>query len=93
VAFSLDCCDREVMGHVATTGTINGELIRDLMLASVQNRFGHDAQRVPSPVQWLSDNGGAYVAHDTVSFAEALGLEPCTTPPYCPRATAWPSPS
>jgi putative transposase len=86
VAFSLDCCDREVMGHVATTGTINGELIRDLMLASVQNRFGEDAQRVPSTVQWLTDNGGAYVAHDTVSFAESLGLEPCTTPPYSPES-------
>lgn len=28
VAFALDCCDREVMGHVATTGRITGQIIR-----------------------------------------------------------------
>jgi putative transposase len=86
VAFSLDCCDREVMGYVATTGTIDGELIRDLMLESVQSRFGQDARRVPHTIQWLTDNGGAYVADDTVDFAEHLGLEPCTTPPYSPES-------
>lgn len=30
VAFALDCCDREVLGYVATTGGISGALIRDL---------------------------------------------------------------
>jgi transposase InsO family protein len=86
VAFSLDCCDREVMGYVATPATINGELIRDLMLASVQKRFGDDTRRVPQPIQWLTDNGGAYISDETVSFAEELGLEPRTTPPYSPES-------
>ena len=86
VAFSLDCCDREVMAYVATTGTIDGELVRDLMLESVQNRFGQQARRVPQNIQWLTDNGGAYVAQDTVTFGEGLGLEPCTTPPYSPES-------
>ena len=31
VAFALDCCDREAMGHIATTGGITAEDIRDLM--------------------------------------------------------------
>lgn len=40
VAFKLDCCDREVMSWVATTGGINGQMIRDLIAESVDARFG-----------------------------------------------------
>jgi len=31
-------------------------------------------------VQWLSDNGSAYVARDTLDFAAALSLMSCFTP-------------
>jgi putative transposase len=31
VAFSLDTCDREAMRYIASTGGINGEMIRDLI--------------------------------------------------------------
>ena len=34
VAFALDCCDREVMGHVTTTGGITAEDVQDLMVAT-----------------------------------------------------------
>ena len=40
VAFALDCCDREAMGYVATTGGISADDVRDLMVASVEHRFG-----------------------------------------------------
>lgn len=40
VAFSMDCCDREVLSYVATTGGIGGDLIQDLMAGSIENRFG-----------------------------------------------------
>ena len=40
VAFALDCCDREIISHVATTGGITGEIVRDLMIESVERRFG-----------------------------------------------------
>lgn len=40
VAFSLDCCDREAMGFVATTAGISAEDVRDLMTATVEHRFG-----------------------------------------------------
>src|SRR5262245_55066990 len=33
VAFALDCCDREAMSVLATTGGIAGEDVRDLMVA------------------------------------------------------------
>jgi putative transposase len=35
VAFALDCCDREAMSFLATTGGIAGEDVRDLMVAAV----------------------------------------------------------
>ena len=78
VAFALDCCDREVMAWCAGTGGVSGEMIRDLMLESVERRFG--ASRASAPVQWLSDNGSCYRAHETIDFAMGLGFVPCFTP-------------
>ena len=40
IAFALDCCDREAMSWVATTGGITGEMVRDLMVEAVEARFG-----------------------------------------------------
>jgi transposase InsO family protein len=54
VAFALDCHDREVIGWVATTAGISGEMIRDMMVRCVEQRFSDI--RAPHPVQWLSDN-------------------------------------
>jgi putative transposase len=39
LAFALDCCDREAMSFLATTG-VAGEEVRDLMVAAVEYRFG-----------------------------------------------------
>jgi putative transposase len=72
VAFALDTCDREVMAWCANTGGITGEMIRDLMVESVERRFGERA--LPHPIQWLSDNGSCYRAHETINFAIHLGL-------------------
>jgi transposase InsO family protein len=86
VAFSLDCCDREAMSFVATTGGISGEMIRDLMVSSLEHRFGAGAQRTPHPIEWLSDNGSCYTANETVAFGQVLGLIMCTTPVYSPES-------
>ena len=85
VAFSLDCCDREIMSYVATTGGISGEMVRDLMAEAIEARFGL-VDRVPEKIQWLSDNGPAYIAHDTQNFARMMGMEVCTTPYYSPES-------
>ena len=85
VAFALDTCDREVMSWVATTGGISGEMIRDLMLESVERRFG-GPDNLPHPVECLSDNGSCYRAHETVAFAQSLGLVPCFTPVRSPQS-------
>ena len=86
VGFSLDCCDRESIAFVASKTDITGENIRDLMLASLQQRFGDHARQAPATIQWLSDNGGCYRALETIEFAESIGLNPCFTPPYSPQS-------
>jgi putative transposase len=85
VAFALDCCDREAMSFVATTGGIGGEEVRDLMVAAVEHRFGR-MNRVPRTIEWLTDNGSGYIAHKTRRFARELGLEPRTTPVESPQS-------
>ena len=84
VAFAIDTCDREIIAWHATTGGISGEMVRDLMLACVERRFG--ATRTTHPVQWLADNGSAYTARETLEFAAALGLVACFTPVRSPES-------
>jgi transposase InsO family protein len=86
VAFAMDCCDREVMAYVATTGAITGEMIRDLMATRIEQRFGAGTVRAPHPVEWLSDNGPPYTAAETREFGRASGLLVCTTPAYSPES-------
>ncbi len=85
VAFAMDTCDREVLGYISSTIGIDGAAIRDLMLESVEYRFGK-ILRLPHQIQWLSDNGPCYVSHETVAFARNLGFEVCTTPAYSPES-------
>jgi len=85
VAFALDCCDREVLGHVATTEGIKGEDVQDLMITAVEYRFG-PVTRLPETIEWLSDNGSGYITHDTKSLAREMGLEPRTTPVQSPQS-------
>ena len=84
VAFALDCHDREIISWVATTAGISGEMIRDMMVRCVEQRFGDI--RAPQPVQWLSDNGSIFAAHKTVEIAVALNLVPCFTPVESPES-------
>jgi putative transposase len=85
VAFALDCCDREAMAYVATTQGIKGEDVRDLMVASVESRFG-SVNRLAQTIEWLSDNGSGYIAKETQAFAREIGLEPLTTPVTSPQS-------
>ncbi len=84
VVFAIDTHDRETIAWQASTGGISGEMVRNLMLACVEQRFG--ACRAPHPVQWLADNGSAYAARETLDFAAALSLVPCFTPVRSPES-------
>lgn len=85
VAFSLDTCDREVIRYIASTIGVDGAMVRDLMVESVELRF-QGAPQAPRRVQWLTDNGPGYIARETVELARTLNLEPCTTPSYSPES-------
>jgi putative transposase len=85
VAFAMDTCDREILGYIASTVGMDGESIRDLLMESVEHRFGK-VKQLPSQIQWLTDNGPCYTANETVSFARQLGFEVCTTPSYSPQS-------
>jgi putative transposase len=84
VVFAIDACDREIIAWSATTAGVSGEMVQDLMLACVERRFG--GLRTPRPVEWLSDNGSAYIAKDTRDTAAALGLQLCFTPVRSPQS-------
>ena len=85
VAFALDCCDREAIGHVATTEGIKGEDVCDLMVTAVEHRFGK-VNRLPQTIEWLTDNGSCFIAGPTRRFAREIGLEPLTTPVQSPQS-------
>ena len=85
VVFSLDCCDREVLSYVATSGWINAQMVRDLMTQSVEYRFGA-VDKLPHGIEWLTDNAKSYIARETIEFVREIGLIPCTTAFYSPES-------
>ena len=82
--FAIDACDREILAWHATTAGVSGEMVRDLMVACVERRFG--GNRTTHAVEWLSDNGSAYRAKGTLDMATALGLRLAFTPPRSPES-------
>lgn len=84
VAFSLDTCDREAMKWVASNIGIDGQAIRDLMLETIEYRFGQ--AKTPHQIQWLTDNGSCYVARETVAFGREVGFDIRTTPVRSPES-------
>ena len=85
VVFALDTCDREALGYLASTIGVDGAMVRDLMVESIETRFGSLAA-FQKPIQWLSDNGPCFIAHETVRVGRMLGFEICTTPSYSPES-------
>lgn len=86
--FTKDCCDREVMAWRAWEGKgLPGEPVREMLIETVERRFG-SVEGVPQgrEVEFLSDNGGAYIAADTRALARALGLKPINTPVCSPQS-------
>ncbi|BCQ28919.1 hypothetical protein NK8_71090 (plasmid) [Caballeronia sp. NK8] len=73
------------MRWVATTGGYTGNDVRDVMLAAVEHRFGN-VDAVPFSIEWLSDNGSGYIAHETRAVASGLGLTPLKTLVCSPKS-------
>jgi transposase-like protein len=64
-----------------------GEPVREMLIEAVEKRFGA-VEAVPAGhlLQFLSDNGGAYIAHETRHIAMSLGLTPVNTPVCSPQS-------
>jgi transposase InsO family protein len=86
--FAKDCCDREVIAWRAWEGKgLPGEPVREMLIEAVERRFGTvEAVPVNHYLEFLSDNGGAYIAADTRSLARSLGLKPINTPVCSPQS-------
>ena len=84
-AFVIDAHDREILAWcVVVNAGISGSDIRDILLEAVERRFG--ACRAPETIEFLTDNGSAYIARETRIFARQIGLKPCFTPVKSPQS-------
>jgi len=83
-----DCCDREIIAFRALKGKeILGEPVRKALTEAVEKRFGAvEAMPAGSLLQFMSDDGSAYIAHETRRIARSLGLTPVTTPVCSPQS-------
>ena len=86
--FAKDCCDREIMAGRAWPGKgLPGEPVREMLIEAVEKRFGAvEALREGRTLEFLTDNGGAYIADETRRIARALGLKPVNTPVCSPQS-------
>src|SRR3954449_10122575 len=85
LAFIIDAHDREIIAwHAGANAGISGSMVRDMMLEAVESRFA--AIQAPHALEWLTDNGSVYTAHETRAFATALNLVPCFTPIQSPES-------
>jgi putative transposase len=86
--FTKDCCDREVIAWRAREGKgLEGEPIREMLIESVEKRFGNVEAIPPGySLEFLSDNGGAYIADKTKETAKNLGITLIYTPVCSPQS-------
>jgi transposase InsO family protein len=86
--FAKDCCDREILAWRAWEGKgLPGEPVRDMLVEAVERRFGAvDAMPEAHELEFLTDNGSAYIAHETRGIARSLGLKPINTPVCSPQS-------
>lgn len=96
LAFIIDAHDREIIAwHAVANAGISGSMVRDMMLEAVESRFA--AIQAPHALEWLTDNGSVYTAHETRAFATTLNLVLASLPfkarnrMASPRASSKPS--
>lgn len=58
VTFVLDCCDREAIDWVASTGGYDKATVQDVMPGAIEKLLGDKGSE--RPIQWMTNNGSAY---------------------------------
>lgn len=63
--------------------------MRDMLVEAVERRFGA-VETMPGEctLEFLTDNGNAYITHETRGIARSLGLKPINTPVCSPQPSA-----
>jgi putative transposase len=84
VASGLNCCAREVLGHVDSTVTVAGEDVQDLMIIAIECRF-RPPDRLPQRIGWLFGKGSGYIVYEMNGLAREMGLGRRTTPVPSPQ--------
>lgn len=74
VTCALDCCDREALHWADSREGFDSETVKDIMMGAVEDRFGNGLPA--KSIEWLTDNGSAYRAHETRWFAKQVVLSP-----------------
>ncbi|MCO5795210.1 MAG: DDE-type integrase/transposase/recombinase [Blastomonas sp.] len=69
----------------AAITSISAQDVRDLMIATVEQRFGC-VNQLPTIIEWLTDNGSCYTARETRRSAREINLRPRTTPIESPQS-------
>lgn len=63
------------------------EPVREMPIETAERRFGTvEAAPAGQELEFLSDNGGAYIAAETRALARSLGLEPINMPVCRPQS-------
>ena len=66
---------------------LDGEAVREMLIEAVECRYGTvDAVPRTHVLEFLTDNGGAYIAQETRQIARQLGLMPVNTPVSSPQS-------
>jgi putative transposase len=92
IAFALDCCDREGMAYVATTQGIKGKDVRDLMVASLEARFGR-VNRLARPSTGSATTPQAMSRRKPERSPAISGSNRSRRPSQAHNPTVWPKPS
>ena len=77
--------DREVLSLIGVIGNLQASDVKDALALAYESRF-HGHKKPATPIEWLTDNGGIFVANETQNFAVGLGFIPCQTPAYSPES-------
>jgi putative transposase len=85
VVFVLDTCDREVLSLIGVIGNLQASDVKDALALAYESRF-HGHKKPVTPIEWLTDNGGIFVANETQDFAVGLGFIPYQMPAYSPES-------
>lgn len=84
--FAKDCCGREILAWPSWEGKgLAGEPVWEMLIETVERRFGA-TRAVPQghELEFLTDNGGVYVAKEAHSIVRSLKLKMINTPVCSP---------